>query len=608
MTASQAARPPTAGPSRHLDESRWQQQQQHGPSSSTPVSSTATSDQLTPESDSDDDDAAIHPNVGLLGQGHGDSTEVYELKDRREQSGPDDEGHYASDDDEKDDSHGGSRLGRGRRAGSTSTAASFTLYTPDEERAVVRKFDRKLVVFVALLYMLSFLDRSNIGNARIAGMDDDLQSIPPQEDMYEWALTAFYIAYILFEWMSLLWKVIPAHIYVSVIVLSWGCIASIQAVSVNYPMLIFLRTLLGIGEAAFTGVPFYLSFFFRRDELAFRTAMFISAAPLATSFASSLSWLIIKLGEKGPIAPWRLLFLIEGFPSVLVAVVAWNVIPDSPETAHYLTPREKRVARLRLRHEQPRRSRTSSNPDPESKSGPGGLDAAKILSVLSDPAAWLTGLIFFLANMAYSSLPVFLPTILTRMGHSALSSQLLAAPPYLSSFFIVLATAHMSDKMRARGPLLIAAALASAAGYAVLALSSTLGLKAESTIRYLAVYPAAAGFFTVVVLTISWSINNQADESRRGGGFALLQVLGQCGPLVGARLYPVRAGPFYTGGMAVCAGAMTGVAVLALGLRWYLSRLNKRLDVDEGVDDRGDGEGIGLVGGRGAGRRFRYML
>ena len=107
-------------------------------------------------------------------------------------------------------------------------------------------------------------------------MDDDLRSIPRQDGWYEWALSAFYIAYILFEWMSLLWKVIPAHIYISLIVFSWGVTASLQAVAVNYPMLICLRLLLGIGEAAFTGVPFYLSFFFKRRELAFRTAVFIS--------------------------------------------------------------------------------------------------------------------------------------------------------------------------------------------------------------------------------------------------------------------------------------------------------------------------------------------
>jgi MFS family permease len=607
---------------------------------------------LTPDSDTDGDgDSAIGAGVDLLGHGHRDGSEVYELKDRRELSAHEVEAYAADDDDdEKDDGQARSRprsssssRRRRRRAGSTGTAASFQLYTPDEERAVVRKFDRKLVVFMALLYMLSFLDRSSklylpsppvaapssersadnaphtkdIGNARIAGMDDDLQSIPPRPDWYEWALTAFYIAYISFEWMSLLWKVIPAHIFVSVIVLSWGCVASLQAVAVNYPMLILLRTLLGIGEAAFTGVPFYLSFFFKRDELAFRTAMFISAAPLATSFASSLAWVIIKLAETGPIAAWRLLFLIEGFPSVIVAVIAWNVIPDSPETAYYLTAREKRVARLRLRHEKPRTrggggttqqwgSQTSSE-----GSTPGRLDAGKIFSVLADPSAWLTGFMFFFANMAYSSLPVFLPTILRRMGHSALSSQLLAAPPYLSSFFIVLASAHVSDKMRARSPLLIAAAIASAMGYGVLALSSRFGLQPESIVRYLAVYPAAAGFFTVVVLTISWSINNQADESRRGGGFALLQILGQCGPLVGARLYPDRSAPFYTVGMAVCAGAMLAVAVLAVGLRAYLGRLNRRLDEEAGVQEGnkgGDEEEVGLVGGRGRGKRFRYML
>jgi hypothetical protein len=77
------------------------------------------------------------------------------------------------------------------------------------------------------------------------------------------------------------------------------------------------------------------------------------------------------------------------------------------------------------------------------------------LAVLADPAAWLTAAIFFLTNMAYSSLPVFMPTILRAMGHDALSAQALSAPPYLVSFFVVLATAYASDVMRARSPLLI---------------------------------------------------------------------------------------------------------------------------------------------------------
>lgn len=124
-------------------------------------------------------------------------------------------------------------------------------------------------------------------------MDSDLQTDPPRDDWYEWALSSFYFTYILFEWMSLLWRVFPAHVYVSCLVLSWGVISSLQALATSYPMLVTLRALLGIGEAGFTGVPFYLSFFFKRGELAYRTAIFISGGfpfktPLLKAFPFQL--------------------------------------------------------------------------------------------------------------------------------------------------------------------------------------------------------------------------------------------------------------------------------------------------------------------------------
>ncbi|TFA99178.1 hypothetical protein CCMA1212_008962 [Trichoderma ghanense] len=503
--------------------------------------------------------------------------------------------------------------GRGRRL-SVSSVDSFLLYTPDEDKAVRRKFDRKLVLFVALLYMLSFLDRSNIGNARIAGMDEDLRSTsPPRDDWYEWALTSFYISYIAFEWMSLLWKAVPAHVYVSALVLSWGLTASLQAVAVSYPMLIALRVLLGVGEAGFTGVPFYLSFFYKRQELAFRTAIFISAAPLATSFASTLAWIIVKVGQFSPIAPWRLLFLIEGFPSVIVSVIAWSVIPDSPQTAHYLTKREKKVARLRLRRETTSSSSSSSSSSAATTKESSRLKAREIISVLADPVAWITPAMFFLTNMAYSSLPVFLPKILTEMGHDSLAAQALAAPPYLLAFFVVLFTAHTSDRRAARTGPIVFHALASALGYAVLALSSPALLSLPAWLRYLAVYPAAIGFFNVVTLVIAWTINNQPSQSRQGGGFALMQLVGQCGPLVGTRLYPDRDAPFYARGMWTCAGAMLCVAVLAVVLRFYLKRKNSRLDQAE-KERQEDGtiveeEGLVVPGKkRRHADRFRYML
>ncbi|PSR78006.1 major facilitator superfamily domain-containing protein, partial [Coniella lustricola] len=509
------------------------------------------------------------------------------------------------------------------------------VYTLDEERAVVRKFDRRLVLFVALLYLLSFLDRSNIGNAFVAGMNEDLlQGTDPlgaaqhrlavNEDYYEWALTAFYIAYICFEWLSLLWTAIPAHVYITFIVLSWGVVASLQAVVSTYPALIRLRFLLGIGEAGFTGIPIYLSFFFKRDELALRTAVFISAAPLATTIASSLAWVITKVGEQGPIAPWRLLFLIEGCPAVLVATIAWRIIPDSPEQAWYLSTRERKIARQRLqsRGDSPQSQQHTIN-DKAGKSSHSCLGALKrscsnLSAVLLSPIPWTTAAIFFLANVAYSSLPVFLPIILTQMGHSPVSAQALAAPPYLLAFFVVLAVAKLSDTLSARAVFIAAAALASAVGYTFLALAHWMS---GAMLRYMAIYPAGAGFFCVVVLTMAWNVNNASAAVHKGGAFALMQVIGQCGPLVGTRLYPATDGPWFTRGMGVCAVCMYGVAGLALGLRWYLKRENGRMDREEAGFDEEDGmdreeEAEGLVAGeRGTRKRkaesrkgFRYML
>ncbi|KAI0106250.1 major facilitator superfamily domain-containing protein [Nemania sp. FL0031] len=583
------------------------------------------------DSDSDSDD------------GDGKDREMYELTplagDASRDRGRD--GGYSSsnsdDDDDDDDSDDDGKAayrtdGRNRkyseRRRSDSTVASFQLYTPDEERAVVRKFDRRLVIFLAFCYMLSFVDRSNIGNARIAGMETDLQTKPPREDYFAWALRAFYITYITFEWMSLLWRLIPAHIYVSLVVLSWGIIASLQALATSYTMLIALRLLLGIGEAGFAGVPFYLSFFFKRRELAFRTALFISAAPLASTFAGFLAWLILWAGKNSPIAPWRLLFLLEGFPSIIVATIAWGVIPDSPETAAYLTPRERKIALLRLRHEKGQQHGRSSSLTPPSlnanstakakaKASPStrGLKLRDALAAFKDPKAWLTAFMLFLANMAYSTLPAFLPTILKDMGHSELQAEALSAPPNLLAFAIVLLTAHVSDRAQSRSPFIAAHALLSASGYLVLALARRLGEdRISPMVRYVAVTPAAVGFFSVVVLVIAWAVNNQPDEGRRGGGFALLQVVGQCGPLLGAQLYPDRDAPFFETGMWACCAAMAGVAVLALVLRAYLAWLNRRLDKEEGKGEGGEGgdeEEVRELVGEGRRRErmgFRYML
>ena len=454
--------------------------------------------------------------------------------------------------------------------GITRSATRSKAFIDEEEKTVIRKLDKKLVLFLALLYMLSFLDRSNIGNARIAGLETDLELSSSE---YEWLLTAFYITYIAFEWMTLLYRIVPPHIYISTCVFAWGTLASLQAVATSFASLVVLRVLLGVAEAAFgPGVPFYLTFFYKRSELAYRVGLFIAAAPLAVSFASSLAWVIVKISDGGPLQPWRALFLIEGFPSVIVAVIAFYAIPDSPSTVRYLTSRERKVAKIRLQDQDTSVDHATSH----------GINFREVLQTLCDPKAYLTALMFFSANVSFSSLPVFLPTIITDMAFSPLASQALAAPPYLAAFVLVLTVAHYSDKIPdSRAYFILAVALLSSASYATIAIAGylheSLGERATLGIRYAGVYGAAMGFFCALTLIITWTLNNQASASGKATGMTILNVIGQMGPLVGVRLFPKSDGPFYVRGMTICASFMLAVAALAIGLRWHLGRLNREL-------------------------------
>ncbi|KAH5989554.1 hypothetical protein HBI84_185200 [Parastagonospora nodorum] len=470
------------------------------------------------------------------------------------------------------------------RRASIESAQSFELYTPDEDQAVLRKLDRKLVAFMALLYCLSFLDRSNIGNARIAGLEVDLDLSSTQ---YEWLLWAFYITYITFAWMTLMYRIIPAHIYISVCILSWGIIASLQAIVTSFGALVVLRALLGVGEAAFgPGVPFFLSFFYRRNELAFRTGLQVSASPLSSSFAGALAYFITKAAKNGPFSPWRLLFLLEGFPSLLIAIWAFDFVPDGPGVAKWLSPRQREVAMLRLRSETESQDDEFHDEKHDGGRRTGGLDFREVLQTLKDPKCYLTAGMFFSCNVAFSSMPVFMPTIIRDMGYESIAAQGLSAPPYLFAFLVVVTTAYYSDRTQTRSTFIILHSFLATLGYGTIAVSGYM----ESTntmIRYMALYPAVAGFFSAITIIITWTLNNQQTDSKKGTGMAILNVIGQMGPLLGTSIFPDRDGPYYVKGMSVCAAFMLLVGVLAAVLRWVLIRENKKAGQAQGGEYAG---------------------
>lgn len=201
------------------------------------------------------------------------------------------------------------------------------------------------------------------------------------------------------------------------------------------------------------------------------------------------------------------------------------------------------------------------------------------------------------------------------MGYSALASQALSAPPFLAAFVVVILTASRSDRSRTRSPYLIFHALLSSLSYLALGIvghfHDYIPSKLNTFLRYLCIFPATAGFFSAVTIIIVWSMDNRVAHEGKGTGVAILNVIGQCGPLIGTRLYPDADGPWYVRGMMICFLFMIFVAALAITLRLLLARANRKLAEAErqvGIEmDTRAAENEGLMGGRES-NRFTYII
>jgi MFS family permease len=218
---------------------------------------------------------------------------------------------------------------------------------------------------------------------------------------------------------------------------------------------------------------------------------------------------------------------------------------------------------------------------------------------------------YFSCNVAFSSLPVFLPTILKEMGFSSVNAQGLTAPPFFLSFIVTIITPWIADRTQQRGIMIVILSIIGGTGYIVLATAKTVAG------RYTAVFLAAGGIFPTIANVLPWVLNNQGSDERRGAGIMLLNLIGQCGPLLGTRLYPSSEGPYYVKGQSVCAAFMFFTTILAITLRTLLVWENKKLDREHGTlveqkqkreEARARGEGKAEVAVENYGPSFRYVL
>jgi MFS family permease len=164
-----------------------------------------------------------------------------------------------------------------------------------------------------------------------------------------------------------------------------------------------------------------------------------------------------------------------------------------------------------------------------------------------------------------------------QVGFTAVRAQGLTAPPFFLSFLITILSTYIADKTQQRGFTLMFLSALGGVGYVMLAACKSVGA------RYAGVFFAAAGVFPTIANILPWTTNNQGSDTRRGAGIVILNIIGQCGPVLGTRLYPTREGPFYVKGQSVCAAFMFFTTLLVVGLRTLLWWENKKMDKQYGT-------------------------
>lgn len=219
--------------------------------------------------------------------------------------------------------------------------AALTPEARDELGArVVSKVARRLIPFMCLAYFINFLDRTNIGIAQLT-MSKDLGLTAT---MFGLAAGVFFIGYLLFEVPSnLALHKFGARRWIARIMVSWGVVAAGMAFVQSPEQLYLLRVLLGIAEAGFfPGMILYLTFWFPRRERVKYTSWFLLAIPLSAAIGSPISGALLQFGDGWfGLDGWRVMFLVEGLPAVLLGVAAWFYLTDRPADATWLDEEER---------------------------------------------------------------------------------------------------------------------------------------------------------------------------------------------------------------------------------------------------------------------------
>ena len=203
----------------------------------------------------------------------------------------------------------------------------------------IRKMQWRILPFIFLLYVVAYLDRTNVGFAALT-MNHELGMNAQQFGL---VVGFFFIGYFLFEIPSnLLLHRIGARIWIARILITWGIIATLTGLVRNVHELYGARFLLGLAEAGYyPGVVLYLTYWFRQRERAMAVAVVLMGIPITSIVGGPLSGFILDHAHWLEVSSWRWLLILEGIPAVVCGVLAYFVLPNRPADAKFLEREEK---------------------------------------------------------------------------------------------------------------------------------------------------------------------------------------------------------------------------------------------------------------------------
>lgn len=315
------------------------------------------------------------------------------------------------------------------------------------ETAIVRKVTLRIIPFVFLLYIVSYLDRANIGYAALE-MNKELAL---SSEAFGFISGIFFLGYFLFEVPSnIMLNKFGARVWIARILVTWGVIAALTAFAQTANQLYVLRFLLGVAEAGFfPGIIVYLTFWFRSKELATTVALFTAAIPVSYIIGAPMSTWIMDNIAWFDWSGWRWMLFLEGVPAVFLGVMCFFFLTDRPEQAKWLNADEK--AWLVDELERDRQSRKN-------------VKTLSVFKTMTHPKVLYLSFIYFVYQCGSLGVGYWMPQIIKGFSASLSHTQigLIATMPYIVATAAMILWSRSSDrhnerKLHSAVPLLVAA-------------------------------------------------------------------------------------------------------------------------------------------------------